>query len=188
VLVLVAALGVAGGYGLRYATARPAAARTPSASPTPAPTAVRRYATDLPSIQVANGWGPVERDHAVGGQAPDDGGPIVLGTTTYQRGFGTNSPSQIRLYPAGGCTSFTAMVGLDATAVQVQAGSVSFQVVADGKVVYDSGVVNWQTPPKPVQVDVTGAQVLDLVVTDGGDGNANDNADWADAALVCAPR
>lgn len=187
-LVAVAVLGVAGGYALRYTTARPPAPRTPSASPTPAPTAVRTYVTDLPSTQVTNGWGPVERNHSVGGQAPDDGGPLVLGATTYQHGLGTNSPSQVRLYPTGGCTSFTAMIGIDAMAVQVQAGSVAFQVVADGKVVYDSGVVNWQTPPKPVQVDVSGVQVLDLVVTDGGDGNANDNADWADAALVCTPR
>ncbi|GAA3517005.1 protein kinase domain-containing protein [Actinocatenispora rupis] len=187
-LVLVAVLGAAGGYALRYGTARPAPTPTPHGSPTPAPTAISRYVTDLPTTQVGNGWGPVERNRSVGGQAPDDGGPLVLGTTTYQHGLGTNSPSQVRVYPAGACTSFTATIGIDAAAVRVQGGTVAFQVVGDGKALYDSGVVTWQTPPKPVQVDVTGVQVLDLVVSDGGDGNANDNADWADAALVCTAR
>ncbi|MEV6907311.1 NPCBM/NEW2 domain-containing protein [Amycolatopsis sp. NPDC051071] len=30
-----------------------------------------------------------------------------------------------------------------------------------------------------------GVQVLDLVVTDGGDGVDSDHADWAAAALTC---
>ena len=33
--------------------------------------------------------------------------------------------------------------------------------------------------------DISGAQRLDLLVGDGGDGNGNDHADWADAKLVC---
>ena len=37
----------------------------------------------------------------------------------------------------------------------------------------------------PIDVDVTGAQVLDLVVGDGGDGNGNDHGDWAIPTLTC---
>ena len=37
----------------------------------------------------------------------------------------------------------------------------------------------------PLDVDITGAQLLDLVTGDGGDGNGLDHGDWADAKLVC---
>ena len=36
-----------------------------------------------------------------------------------------------------------------------------------------------------LDVDVTGAQRLELRVTDGGNGNGNDHADWAAARLAC---
>jgi beta-galactosidase len=35
-------------------------------------------------------------------------------------------------------------------------------------------------------VDVTGGALLELRVTDGGDGNGGDHADWAAARLACA--
>jgi hypothetical protein len=37
-----------------------------------------------------------------------------------------------------------------------------------------------------LDVDITGTQLLDLVVGDGGNGNGNDHGDWADAQLQCA--
>ena len=37
---------------------------------------------------------------------------------------------------------------------------------------------------KPVEVDVSGAKVLELRTLDGGDGVTSDHADWADARLV----
>jgi hypothetical protein len=37
-----------------------------------------------------------------------------------------------------------------------------------------------------INVPVTGAQVLDLVVGDGGDGNGNDHGDWANPTLTCS--
>ena len=87
------------------------------------------------------------------------------------------------MYPNGTCTTFAAIVGVDADAGGQ--GSVVFSVNADGRPVYSSGVLRGSDGGRPVQVDVTNARVLDLVVTDGGDGNANDHADWAAAKLVC---
>jgi hypothetical protein len=37
-----------------------------------------------------------------------------------------------------------------------------------------------------VNVPATRAQVLDLVVGDGGDGNGNDHGDWANPTLTCS--
>ena len=39
-------------------------------------------------------------------------------------------------------------------------------------------------PAREVKVDVAGRSTLALVVTDGGDGDASDHTDWADARLV----
>jgi hypothetical protein len=190
VVMVVAVLGIVAGYGLRAATApapKDQAAGAASHSPAPAPTATTLYVSDLPYTAVANGWGPVERNHAVGGQGVDDGGPITVGGQQYPHGLGVNSPSQVRVYPAGRCTSFTAILGLDQEVVAISQGTVDFQVLGDGRPLFDSGIVTWQTPAKPVQVDITNVQVLDLIVTDGGDGNGNDHADWADPKVTCKP-
>ncbi|KAK1177495.1 NPCBM/NEW2 domain-containing protein [Streptomyces sp. NBS 14/10] len=37
----------------------------------------------------------------------------------------------------------------------------------------------------PIEAKVEGAQVLRLRVTDGGDGNAHDHADWGAATVRC---
>jgi hypothetical protein len=65
-------------------------------------------------------------------------------------------------------------------------GSVTFSVVADGVAVYTSPVLTGASAPLPVDVDVAGARVVDLVVGDSGDGNGLDHADWADAGLRCS--
>lgn len=37
-----------------------------------------------------------------------------------------------------------------------------------------------------IDVDVTGAQALGLMVGDGGDGNGQDHGDWAVSTLTCS--
>jgi len=58
--------------------------------------------------------------------------------------------------------------------------------VADGKTLVTTPVVRGHQSATSLNVDVAGAQVLDLVVGDGGDGNGNDHADWADPVLTCS--
>ena len=64
-------------------------------------------------------------------------------------------------------------------------GTVAFEIWADGTKVASTGVLTNAMPAQPVTADVTGAQVVRLVVTDGGDGIDSDHADWADAQLTC---
>ena len=66
------------------------------------------------------------------------------------------------------------------------AGSVTFSVLANGTQLTTTPVIRGRQAPTPVTVDVTGAQVLDLVVGDGGDGNGNDHGDWAGAQITCS--
>ena len=62
-------------------------------------------------------------------------------------------------------------------------GSVVFEIWGDGKKLWNSALVSGFDPVRDVTVDVTGVTRLRLVVTDAGDGNRFDAADWAEAAL-----
>lgn len=41
-------------------------------------------------------------------------------------------------------------------------------------------------PAQTLSAEVSGADTVQLVVTDGGDGVDSDHADWTDARLSCA--
>ncbi|WP_031512189.1 NPCBM/NEW2 domain-containing protein [Streptomyces sp. NRRL F-5123] len=170
------------GAGKDSAVSVPLGGQISVAVPPPAGTS---YLSDLPWESASNGWGPVERDTSNGEAKAGDGHPITLGGTVYAKGLGVHAPSDVAFYTAGACTSVTATVGIDDEKKNSK-GSVEFLVLADGKQVADSGVVTSTTGGHPLSADVTGAQVVHLVVTDGGDGNDSDHADWADAQITCS--
>lgn len=66
------------------------------------------------------------------------------------------------------------------------AGSVVFQVWADGAKLYDSGVMTGNSATKKVNVSVSGKSQIKLIVTDAGDGKNSDHADWANARFIPA--
>jgi hypothetical protein len=81
----------------------------------------------------------------------------------------------------GGFKTFRCRVGRDEHA---QDGVVVFQVLVDGKKVFDSGPMTKATAARPVEVSIAGASTLELLSLDGGDGIAGDHADWAEAQLI----
>ncbi|MET7453045.1 NPCBM/NEW2 domain-containing protein [Streptomyces sp. NPDC005574] len=137
----------------------------------------------LPWLSATNGWGPVERDTSNGEQAAGDGGPLTLGGTVYAKGLGAHAESAVEFYAGAACETVTADVGVDDE--KGSAGSVTFEVWADGTKAAATGVLTGATPAQPLTADVTGAQLVRLVVTDAGDGIDSDHADWADARLSC---
>ena len=141
------------------------------------------YVSDLPWISAANGWGPAERDMSNGEKAAGDGHTLSIGSKTYAKGVGVHAAGDIAIDLGGGCSTFTSDVGIDNEAGSN--GSVVFQVWADGTKLFDSGVVRKTGTPFPVSADITGRSKLDLIVTDGGDGNTNDHGDWANAQVSC---
>jgi fibronectin type 3 domain-containing protein len=150
--------------------------------PPPPPSGNVTYLSDLTTTAEFNGSGPIERDTSVGGRAAGDGGQISIGGVKYDKGFGTNAYSELDFDLSGGNYKyFQADIGLDDETHG--RGSVIFQVLLDGVVAYDSGVVT-AGAAKHVGLDVTGVKSLILVVSDGGDGISNDHADWANAQLI----
>jgi beta-galactosidase GanA len=149
-----------------------------------APPAGRNAVSDLPFLSSTNGWGPVERDNSVGGQSAGDGRPISIAGVAYAKGLGTNSVSHVELYLAGKCTRMTADVGVDDETGG--GGTVTFSVIADGKALITTQTIRGKQAAVPIDVDVTGAQVVDLMVGDADDGNGNDHGDWGAPTLTCS--
>jgi hypothetical protein len=138
----------------------------------------------LDFLASTNGWGPVERNHSVGGPNPDDGGPLTLNGTTYPKGLGTNSVSDVTIYLGGTCSKFTATVGNDSDAGG--SGSETFSVLGDGKTLASTKTIKGGDPSQQISADLGGVQTLDLVVGDAGDGNAYDHGDWVTPRLTCS--
>lgn len=140
-----------------------------------------RYLSDLAWTSATNGWGPAEKDKANGEWNAGDGGPITINAVQYAKGLGVHANSTITYSLGGAYTRFKADIGVDDYSA---AGSVIFRVYKDGVLAYDSGLMVGTTTKKSIDLSVAAANELKLVVTDGGDGNNSDHADWANARLV----
>ncbi len=148
-----------------------------------APPSGSSYLSDLAWLRATNGYGPVEKDTSNGESKAGDGHPITIGGAVYPKGLGAHAPGSIEYYAAGTCTSVSADVGVDDE--KTAKGSVTFEIWADGNKVADSGRLTTDDPAKHLTADVGGASFVRLIVTDGGDGNDSDHADWADARITC---
>lgn len=163
--------------GFRHTTTATAVTRTPLPHGS-------LWVGDLPFLEASNAWGPVERDRSNAEQAAGDGRPITLNGTVYGKGLGVHAASTVAVSLTGrGCTTFRADVGVDDESGS--SGSVTFEVWVDGVRKASTGRLTGSADAQPISADVTGGDRLELRVTDAGDGNGNDHADWAAARLLC---
>ncbi|HYD59312.1 MAG TPA: PQQ-dependent sugar dehydrogenase [Noviherbaspirillum sp.] len=144
----------------------------------------RTQLSDLtPAGTTVNGLGPIEKNRNNGDAVPGDGGIIALDGISYAKGLGVFAPSDVGFDLGGACSGrFVTDVGIDDLAGA--RGSAAFQVWLDGVKAFDSGVMSGADPRKSVNISVAGKKRLRLVVTDGGDGNAFDFANWAGARVA----
>ena len=142
--------------------------------------AVRVFLGKLSPTESQQDSGSLSVDRSVGGKT------LQIGARQFQHGLGTHANSRIVYELDGGYERFDAWVGVDSelAAQGYKAGSVVFRVNADGRTLFDSGVMRMDTPAKRVSAPLKGVRELELIVTDGGDGIYCDHADWADAMLV----
>jgi len=139
------------------------------------------YLSDLDWEKGTAGWthnkdGLPRRDRDV------EDKPLRLARNQYRKGIGTHAPSEIVYHLDGKYERFHAVVG-----AAEAGGTVVFQVFADDKKVYESGVMHGLRDAKEVDLPVAGVQRLRLVVTIAGDNHTADMANWADARLLRAP-
>jgi hypothetical protein len=140
------------------------------------------WVSDQQWLEANSFWGPIERDMSNGEQDPGDGRTLTIGGQTYAKGLGVHAPSSILFFTGGHCSSITSDVGVDDE--KSGAGSVEFQIWADGRLLADSGVVTWQDAAKTLTANLGNTDFVQLVVLDGGDTNS-DHADWAGLQVTC---
>ena len=127
--------------------------------------------------EIVTGFGSAQKNRSLNKK------PLTISGTSFQRGIGTHAPSQAYfIHEGGGALKFEASVGVDDSTEG--AGSVAFQVVADDRVVHDTGVIRKGEAAKKISVDLSGKKIIELRVTDGGDGKNHDHADWSEARFV----
>lgn len=134
---------------------------------------VRLSSLDLRDMTA--GWSVAKADREI------VGGPLSIHGEKFDHGVGTHAPSKFRVALNGNAARFTAKVGVDDSAGGQ--GSVEFIVMGDGKTLWSSGVLKGSQAAKAVDVNLVGIQTLVLLVTDGGDGESYDHADWGDARI-----
>ncbi len=128
--------------------------------------------------QMTTGW------NSPGAGKSADNHPLTLNGAIYPHGVGTHAVSDFLIDLKGVAVKFVATVGVDD---EVKGGSVTFTVFVDGKKSAASGLMRSGDAPKRLEVDLTGAKKIRLLVEDGGDGISYDHADWAGAMLVLTP-
>jgi alpha-galactosidase len=128
---------------------------------------------DLSSMSC--GWERPQAKRSVGGN------PLTVDGTRYERGVGTHAESWYVLEANGGALAFEAKVGVDDEELIRGKGSVTFRVYADQKLAVQTKQVRATMSAKPLKADLTGAKLVILHVSESGDGNSFDHADWCDA-------
>ena len=118
----------------------------------------------------------VRKDQAQGG------GPLSIRGKVYPKGLGVHAISRLSFDLNRGYKRFLADVGLDDSAGDL--GSVEFKVYADGKLVYESGVLRRTTDAKPIDIDVLNVSKIVLEVTAADNADIQDRANWANAKVV----
>lgn len=129
---------------------------------------------ELDLSAATQGFGTAKKNRSV------DNKPITINGKTFARGFGTHAESALLILLDGKATAFSAFVGID-DEVAGRPSAVEFVVNGDGKKLWSSGVMRLKDSARFCSVSIVGVKKLELVVTDGGNGNYYDHADWADA-------
>lgn len=116
------------------------------------------------------------RDQAQGG------GALSIRGKVYPKGLGVHAISKVTFDLNRGYKRFLSDVGVDDSAGDL--ASVEFKIYADGKLVYESGVLRRTTDAKSIDIDVLNVTTLVLEVTAADNADIQDRANWANAKVV----
>ena len=120
------------------------------------------------------GWRSPQVQKSVGG------GELAMGGKVYKRGFGTHAPAEIDLYNPAKTGTFFAEVGVSDEFEST--GPLAVVVYADDQKVWESGEMKKGHAPKPVKIDLTGVEMLKIIV-DKGEVYYGDHANFGDARV-----
>jgi hypothetical protein len=105
------------------------------------------------------------------------GGDLVINGRVYRKGIGTHAPSEIVFDLGKKVRRFSCRVGANETGRDLE--RIYFRVLADGKKLFQSPTMAYNTPAIPVDLNVTGVEELSLKV-DYVENDSWGHADWVD--------
>ncbi|WP_332367567.1 NPCBM/NEW2 domain-containing protein [Spirosoma telluris] len=132
---------------------------------------------DLPIQTFSEGLRPVQAKHNYSNDT------LRINGTRYARGLGAQSPCVLAFDLGKKATRFSALIAAD------DLGNkdipLTFYVLGDGKVLFESKSMRIGDAPVPINVDLTDIKQLGLLVTDkvGGVGNKRTYCNWVDAQV-----
>lgn len=122
------------------------------------------------------GWGGARADSAPYGQT------LQIARKVYSSGIGILANSRLEVRNDGH-RSFTAKVGVDDSATD-KVSAVTFTAYGDGKRLAQTRPMKWGMPAEPLDVDVSGVKVLELVARSDASKNEALSVTWGEAALT----
>jgi len=134
------------------------------------------YLTDLDISKTRQGWKEAARDFNLLGRR------MKVAGQTYTNGMATCSPSELYI-ELRGAQRFLADVAVDDTGDQPH-NYLVFQVIGDGRLLWQSGPMKRGAKPVPVNVEVSAFKTLLLRVDPWQDGTVGDHADWLNARFI----
>ena len=128
------------------------------------------WISSLDVTRIDQGYGDGHANRSV------DNRRLTIAGQTFPNGVGTHANSTIALEVDGNALALSGSAGVDDESGR---GTVMFKVQADGKEIWNSGLMKSKDAAKEFSLDVKGVKSLVLLVADGGDGIDGDHADWA---------
>jgi len=128
---------------------------------------------DLTAMET--GWGTVRANLSC------DSNQLSVAGQVYERGVGTHAISKMMIDLYGGGAKLYAATGIDDESGDE--ASIEFFVLGDGRILWQSGPMKKGDAARKAEVDLKGIKKLALYVSDGGDYNYSDHADWLETYI-----
>ena len=159
------------------------------------------HISDLEPVQctMAGGWKWLARWNSNANPPPQKDlsyakTPLQLRGQKFDKGMGVHAACQLVYAIEPEYTAFVAQAGVEESMLAQDNGreiasypSVVFKVFLDGELRAESPIMRISQPPWHFHVPIAkGAKRISLVVTDAGDGNREDRANWVNAGFVRA--
>jgi hypothetical protein len=122
------------------------------------------------------GWGGARADSAPYGQT------LQVARKIYQSGIGILANSRLEVRNDG-YRRFATKVGVDDSATD-KTNAVTFSIYGDGKRLVETRPLKWGMSAEPIEVDVSGVKLLELVARSATIGNETLPVTWGEAALT----
>lgn len=110
--------------------------------------------------------------------------PLRINGVTYEKGYGVYANSIMKFNISG--LNFKRFKGLAGKLeiFTIRNDFLEMQIYLDGKQAFSTGKLTTKDEGVPFDIDITGAEILELIVLDGGDTPNRDAAGWINPVLI----